>query len=209
MKNLFLLLFTFAMLILLSCKNNNSNPVNPLNPGDTTKPHDSTLKDVIWPLAVGNSWKLRYSIVKNNNEINHNEIDESIIGEKIINNEKQFLLSAIGKTGYMVNRKDGLWVSSIDDTTQVSLIWFKYPVMLGDTFYSSHDHVTYEVKLLDTIITIKTGNTYHCIKYMSTDGNFISFLSPNVGPIKGIIRSFDGYTYQYGVSDLIEPPILK
>ena len=132
----------------------------------------------IVPLSVGNSWFYSGVTYDTLGSIIEPFLESVVISkDSLISNKRYFLYNIL----FSINTDTGL--VSIDGQTKN--YYYKYPVLLGETFHSILA-VDFYVSCLDTIIQVPAG-TFHCLRYEAFYGDVrieSFFLSPGTGEIK-------------------------
>ena len=150
---------------------------------DGTPPSGNT--DLVWPLAVGNSWTLEITSYDSSDSIVYNETQVQEITESIFRDERNmYVFDDLGNGYYEggYNGADGLYVVEIEPDTVTSELWHKYPGQVGE--YWDYDGRT-EIISTSTQIDVPAG-TFNCYEYKTTSewGITTTYLSPGIGFIK-------------------------
>ncbi len=186
MKSLFIL--TLFILILEGC-------------GESSTETDNS-KNVLWPLAIGNSWTSVYYTTHdlNNDTIKHDNYSTTYVSDVInLEGETWYVIASNGKISenIVTNRSDGIYgiYRKLNENGEISYNLdsarraYKYPVVLHESYPINQNNNGFYIADINARIITKAG-TFSCIKYVPIEykdvENFGFYICPGIGLIKSV-----------------------
>jgi len=224
MKSTVSLLIVLSLSVLVSCG------------GNSTGPSDPAGAQQYYPLTVGNTWNLQISGFFTSDSIPMmdltGEIDWIISGDST--HSEGFQLFNWQETSIIHYSIGGLpsytdtltfinYIAEVDSviraytspSTSVYRIWMKYPLAVGDWWYSDPEFPsrTMTVLSLDSSITVPAGSFDNCVYIQQLEPEFPDsyvdyFYASGIGPIKYIVH-VEGTQYIYhSITEMVEYSII-
>ena len=224
MKTVIFPLIILLISVLISCGNSSTGPSGPTGAGQ------------YYPLTIGNTWDLQLNGTFTSDSLPLEEISGEIswIITDDTTHSEDFLLFNWQETSIMEISISGQtiftdtlifvnYVTEVDSviraynspSASIYRIWMKYPIAVGDWWYSDPEFPSRIMTVLsvDTSITVPAGSFNECVYIQQTEPEFPDsyvdyFYAPGVGPIKYIVHAELIQSVYHSVAEMVEYSVL-
>ncbi len=224
MKTLIFMLITILILVMISCGNS------------STGPSGSTGGEQYYPLTTGNTWDLQLSGTFTFDSLPLQEISGEIswiiTGDTThsegfqLFNWQETSIREISIGGQTISTDTLIFVNYVAEvdsvirayhspSSSIYRIWMKYPLAIGDWWYSDPDFPSRIMTVLsvDTSITVPAGSFNECVYIQQTEPEFPDsyvdyYYAPGVGPVKYIVHTEFIQSVYHSVAEMVEYSVL-